>query len=438
MATARKRLLLSAALISVIALVGCGPAAAVRHAENGNFPALKQELDSAAAKGDLDDRTVRNVARAVLEHDLARFDGDQGVRRLEALAACAKPLEASLKSLAKGQGDLAATAAWLLVDGDLVERDAFTDDHRDDKNPRFRAVATRGLIDSSEAALRATRASDDDEYVRRAAINAAGEAGCASDFPLLLEATRRDPVTIIRVDAVRALARIAPRLAEGSPRADLVDRLSDLWNGGDEALRGAIARAYAVPELFSAGGRHQLDAVLGRAEGHEAVEAASAMMGAGVNNGAVALARLAKEGDPAVRAHALRLLDPSRPDHAEVLLATVNAKDGARDAAARVAAAAALLQAKAHRSKALDALVAMMAAEDKTGTDAAIALAEAGDARAKPRLVKDLATPSSLRFRVASALVRLGQPGEVRPLLASTEIDVRDGAACAVLSTPKR
>jgi len=435
MATARKHLLLSVALI---ALLGCGRAAVVRHAENGNFPALKQELDTAAAKGDLDDGTVRDVARAVLAHDLARFDGDNGVHRLEALSTCAKAIESPLKKAAKGTDDIAATAAFLLVDSGIVEADAFTDDHRDDKNPRWRAVATRGLVDSSEAALRATRASDDDEHVRRAAINAAGDAGCASDFPLLLETTRRDPIMIIRVDAVRALARIAPRLAEGSPRAELVDRLRDLWQGGDEALRGAIARAYAVPELFEVGGRHHLDEALGKSEGHEAVDAASALMGASVNNGALALARLAKQGDPAVRAHALRLLDPARPDHAEVLLATMNEKGGAPDDTAKVVAATALLRAPAHRAKAADALHAMMANPDKTGTDAAIALAEDGDARAKPRLVKDLATPSSLRFRVASALVRLGHPGEVRPLLASPDVDVRDGAACAVLSTPKR
>jgi len=434
MALARKRLLLSVALV---ALVSCGRAAVVRHAENGNFPPLEKELNDAAAKGDLDDKTVRDVSRAILEHDLARLDGDKGIERLEALSTCAKSIEGPLKKTAKGEGDIAAVAAFILVDAGIVDSDAFSDDHKDDKNPRWRAVATRGLVDSSEAAIRATRASDDDQHVRRAAINAAGDAGCASDFPLLLEATRRDPIAIVRVDAVRALAKIAPRLAEGSPRADLVDRFGDLWKGGDESLRGAIARAYAVPELFGAGGRSALDAILGHAEGHDAVEAASAMMGAGVANGGLALTRLAKEGDPAVRAHALRLLDPSRPDHAEVLLATMNQKDGAPDETAKIVAASALLRTKDHRQKALDALNAMMANQDKTGTDAAIALAEAGDARAKPRLVKDLATPSSLRFRVASALVRLGQPGEVRPLLASTDVDVRDGAACAVLSTPR-
>jgi hypothetical protein len=437
MASARKRLLLSVAIVALLGSVGCGRAAVVRQAENGNFPALKTELDAAAQKGDLDDSTVRDVARALLTHDLARFDGDRGVDRVERLSTCAKAIEGPLHKAAKGPGDVAAAAAWLLVDSGSVELDAFTDDHRDDKNARWRAVATRGLIDSSEAQLRVARASDDDQYVRRAAIAAAGDAGCASDFPLLLEATRRDPIMINRVDAVRALAKIAPHLSTGSPRADLVDRFRDLWTSGDEALRGAIARAYAVPVLFEIGGRHELDELLGKAEGHEAVDAASALMGAGVNNGALALVRLAKEGDPAVRAHALRLLDPNRPEHAEVLLATMNAKEGAPDDTAKVVAATSLLQAKAHRAKAADALNAMSAKPDRTGTDAAIALAEAGDARAKPRLVKDLTTPSALRFRVASALVRLGQPGEVRPLLASEDVDVRDGAACAVLSTPK-
>jgi hypothetical protein len=115
----------------------------------------------------------------------------------------------------------------------------------------------------------------------------------------------------------------------------------------------------------------------------------------------------------------------------------MNQKDGPPDEAAKIVAASALVRTKEHKSKALDFLNGMMASPDKTGTDAAIALAEAGDARGKARLVKDLATPSSLRFRVASALVRLGQSGEVRPLLASEDVDVRDGAACAILSTPR-
>ncbi len=434
MVPVRKRLLCS--VVMIVAL-GCGRAPAVRHAHNGDFPALKKELDDRAAKNDLDDGDIRAVSRAILEHDLQRFAGDEGVRRLLALTTCAKPISSALESTAKGDDDIAATAAWVLVDSGVADPDAFTDAHRDDKRPRWRAVATRGLFDSGEAALRAERAIDDDEHVRRAAVAAAGDAGCASDFPLLLEAARRDPIAIVQVDAVRALAKIAPKLDEGSPRADLVDRFNDLWSGGDEAMRGAIARALAVPVLFDAGGRQLLDRVLGRDEGHATVDAASAMMGAGGQNGALMLARLANEHDPAVRAHAIRLLDARRPEHAEVLLGILASKSPADDPSVKVVAAEALLHAPTHTPKAIEALLGLMARPDKVGTDAAVALAGAGDARAKPRLIADLSTPSSLRFRVASALVRLGAPGEVRPLLASTDIDVRDGAACAVLSTPK-
>jgi hypothetical protein len=437
MVPVRKRLFRMASVVVMLAALGCGRAPAVRHAHNGDFPALKKELDERASKNDLDDGDVRAVSRAILEHDLQRFSGEEGVKRLLALTTCAKPIESALGSKAKGDDDIAATAAWVLVDSGVSDPDAFTDAHRDDKRPIWRAVATRGLFDASEATLRAERALDDDERVRRAAMAAAGDAGCASDFPLLLEAARRDPIAIVRVDAVRALGKIAVKLDEGSPRADLVDRLNDLWSGGDEAMRGAVARALAVPVLFDAGGRQALDRALGREEGHATIDAASAMMGAGGENGALALARLAHENDPAVRAHAIRLLDPRRPAHAEVLVATLDSKSPADDPSVKVVAAEALLASPVHNKKATEVLVALMARPDRVGTDAAIALANAHDARAKPRLIADLATPSSLRFRVASALTRLGQPGEVRPLLASTEIDVRDGAACAVLSTAK-
>jgi HEAT repeat protein len=91
-----------------------------------------------------------------------------------------------------------------------------------------------------------------------------------------------------------------------------------------------------------------------------------------------------------------------------------------------------------HRQKAIDVLVTLLSRKDKVGTDAAIALANEGDPRALPRLIEDLKTPSSLRFRVVSGLVRLGKTGETRSLVSSSDLDVRDSAACALLSTPPR
>ncbi|MBI2388260.1 MAG: hypothetical protein HYV09_01475 [Deltaproteobacteria bacterium] len=440
MASARKRLVLGLLVwVASSSLAACGRAPAVRYAHNGDFPALARELDGRAKSGDLDDADVRDVARAVLEHDLQRFSGDEGVNRTLALSACAKPMTSALEKTAKGDDDVAAAAAWVLVDSGALAVDTFSDAHKDDPRPRWRAAATRGLIDAGEGALRTARAADDDQWVRLAAVEAAGDAGCATDFPLLLESARKDPMPIVRVDAVRGLAKIAPRLDGPSPRAELVERIAELWADGDDAMRGAVARAWGSPTLFSAGGRQRLESALGKEEGHATIEAASAMMMAGASDGALVLSKMAKTGDPAVRAHALRLLDPARPDHAEVLLEAMAApKEGAPDDAnARVVAATALLHATAHRAKAVEVLVALMARQDRIGTEAAIALAEIKDERARPRLVSDLATPSFLRFRAASGLVRLGHPEEVRSLLASTDLDVRDGAACSVLATPK-
>jgi len=440
MASARKRLVLGMFLLFLSASgSACGRTPAVRYADNGDFPALGKELDARAKGGDLDDGAVRDVAKAVLEHDLARFSGDEGVRRTLALGACAKPIAPALKSTAQGEGDVAASAAWVLVDSGAIAVDAFTDAHKDDAHPLWRAVATRGLVDASEGALRTARAMDGDQHVRLAAVEAAGDAGCATDFPLLLESARKDPLLIVRVDAVRSLARIASRLDGAGPRSELVDRLADLWIPGDDALRGAIARAFSVPVLFDAGGRQQLSNALGREEGHATVDAASAMLVAGASDGALVLAKLAKHGDDAVRAHALRLLDPALPTHAEVLVATMaEPKAGAPDDAnARVIAATALLRAPAHRAKAIEVLVDLMKRADRIGTEAAVALAEAKDDRARVRLVADLATPSALRFRAASALVRLGHPEETRVLLASADLDVRDGAACSVLASSR-
>jgi HEAT repeat protein len=378
---------------------------------------------------------MREVAKAVLEHDLSRMDGDRGVDRVLALEVCAAPIEGALRDRAKGDDDIAAASAWLLVSAGLEDKSAYTDAHRDDPRPLFRAVAARGLVGKKEAKLRASRAIDEDQWVRRAAVLAAGDAGCATDFPILLDSARHDPSAIVRVDAIRSLAKIAPRLAGAEPRADLSDRLFDLWEGGDDALRGAITRAWVSDELYLAGGRQHLQTVLGRSEGHATVEAAAMSMRVG-GDGAVILAREAMDADPEVRAHALRLLDLERPSHLKVLQDIE--KNGDDDASLRVIASARLATIPEHRQKAIDVLVSLLSRKDKVGTDAAIALANEGDVRALPRLVEDLKTPSSLRFRVVSGLVRLGKTGEARSLVSSSDIDVRDSAACTLLSTPPR
>ena len=439
------------ALVALVVLAGCGADPAVRAAARGDLPALHQQLDQRAADGKLDEGTVRDVARAVLEHDVARYEGSEGARRVEALGGCASPLKGSLRRLSEGDDDAAASAAMLLLETDAVDVDAWADARRDDPNPRWRAVATRGSIGPGDAALRAARAHDDDRRVRRAAIDAAGMAGCASDFPLLLEAARHDPETITRVDAVRMLARASVRLEGDALRAELVDRLHDLWAAGDEPLRGAIARAWAAPALVSLGGARDLQAIVtgvdAAGEGHVAVEAAAALMSTGSVDGEARLVTLAEHGDAAVRAHALRLLDPTRPAHLDALHAAMQPAAQGPDASdAREVAAESV--ARLPRSiadglprpggvdvhaEALATLSALAALPDRTGTDAAIALAELGDDSVRARLVGELGTRSPLRARAAGALTRLGHAGDARALLWADDLDVRDAAACALL-----
>jgi hypothetical protein len=421
------------------ATVACGSSPAVRHASMGDLGALKGDLDESAAKGKLDDKEMREVSRAVLGHDLSRYTGEEGIRRMAALGACAAPLKSSLASVAKGDDEIAAAAAALMVDASLVSVDAFTDAHKDDTHALWRAVATRGLVDRREWKLRTTRSRDDDQYVRRAAVDAAGDAGCENDFSLLLEAARKDPVVIVRVDAVRSLAKIAHRLEADPLRADLVDRLRDLWTGGDDALRGALARAYGEPSLFGAGGRLELETLVGHSEGHPAIEAASTLMGAGVVGGELALERLAANGEPAIRLHALRLLDPTRARHEEILKKTMGPpeKGAFDDVAARELAAEVLLRSPSNREGALAALKALLSRPDRVGAEAAIALGNAFVVEARERLILELKTPGSIRFRAAGALARMGHADDARSLLVDPDLDVRDGAACAVLASPR-
>jgi hypothetical protein len=444
------------AILTLPIVSACGTDPAVRAASRGDLPALQHELDAEASNGKLDDGTVRAVSRALLEHDLERVSGPEGVKRVEALAMCAAPMKSKLEGLASGGDEVAAAAAWVLVDSDLAPIDAYVGGHEEDQIALWRAIATRGMIDQSEATLRAGRSKSDDKYVRRAAIEAAGDAGCASDFPLLLEAARHDPETINRIVAVRMLARIADRLETDALRADLVDRLTDLWKGGDDPLRGAIARAWAAPALLNAGGLRELQAVALNTktteEGHVAVETAAALMMAGQADGELRLTQLATNSDASVKSHALRLLDPARPAHLDALMAAILPKKGApEDTVAREVAAEriarfpesiALPTAQTGlkvdpRAEAKNALMQLSASKDRVGTDAAIALADLGVDAMRPRLLEELKTASPMRVRAASALVRLGHPEDVRSLLSAPDLDLRDSVACAVLGTAK-
>ena len=439
------------ALLSVCA-IGCGGDPALRAARNGDLVAMGHALDEQASAGKLDAAEARAVSKELLQHDLARYSGDEGVRRVGALTSCAPQLRDSLRTLAEGSDDLAAAAARLLVDSNAVAVDAFADSHRDDASPAWRAVATRGLVDGSEAALRAVRARDDDQGVRRAAIDAASECGCAGDFPLLLDAARHDPVAIVRIDAIRGLSSISDRLDGDGVRAELVDRLADLWKGGEESVRGAVARALTAPSLVEAGGRGQLESIASSDEGHAGVEAAAALMSIGGGDGEQRLAHLALIGDAGVRSHALRLLDPMRASHLETLhRAMAKPKQGGDDdALAREIAAesiASLPEERAAklakvdgvdvRQEAIAALRELLSRTDRIGTEAALALARLGDDSVHARLVAELATKSPMRPRIAAALLRLGHPEDLRGALADGDVDARDGVACAVLGAPR-
>ncbi|GAC1352309.1 MAG: hypothetical protein NVSMB1_13910 [Polyangiales bacterium] len=430
--------------LTMLTMVGCSAGSLMRHASTGDFASLKIDLDAYAKRGNLDEGSLRDVARAILEHDLRRYSGDRGPSRVSALAACAGPLRATLRAMADSPTEdnaVASAAAQVLVDANLLNIDAFTAAHRDDPHEGWRAVATRGLIDAKEGELRSRRAQDDDRAVRRAAVGAAGDAGCASDFPLLLTSARKDPEVMVRVDAVRALSRLAERLQGDAPRADLVDRLNDLFASGDDPLRFAVSRAWGSKFLYPYGGQARLEDAVRKLDGHVAIEAASALMNAGSVEGELSLDKLARNGEPAVRAHALRILDPARPRHLDALDHAVESGanfGGQHDVSAREIAAEALLRAPTRSARAIAALKALATRVDAVGIDAAIALANASIEPPGDRLQVALRASSTARFRAATALVRIGRAADLREFMVSDDLDVRAFAACAILSVPRR
>ena len=115
-------------------------------------------------------------------------------------------------------------------------------------------MVVRGLVRDVDRDARRRALLDADPLVRREAARAAQTARDEADLDALSEAARLDPEPIVRTEAVRAMAG----LGGGGAAEAIVERLRDLWRGGDDGVREDIARAWSRSPLWEAGGRPAL------------------------------------------------------------------------------------------------------------------------------------------------------------------------------------
>jgi hypothetical protein len=407
----------------------------MRAAESGDMAALRAELGAREKAGDLSNGEAAKVARVVAEREIRGAKGADAKKRVREARACTGELDGVLSERTKTHDEAGAEAAMALYEdgrlGKSTAREWVTD-----PDDAWRAVGVRTLVRDEDAAARRKAFTDPGPRSRRAAMRAAGEVTDAREFDALVEAVRVDPEPMVRTEALRALVKLDDKAPV------LVNKLRDLWQVGDDALREDIAVAWALPKIYAAGGKEALAVLVAGGLGPGAIAGAGAVLRAPhadkeLKASATALlARTLENATHRDRVHALSIANLDDP----TMLAAVEkaAGDDEVDKTLRVAALGRLAQTKGKRDAAVAKLEALAASkqddDDALASRARMALAHAGDLKVQAWLEKDLAaTEPHARLEAADALAALGRSARGAPLLADADASVRTRAACTLM-----
>lgn len=439
-----KRPYRSVAWALALVLVACGHPA-LRAAEQGDRARLASEIAGPHARGEISNGDAACLARAVAKREIATTTDASAEVRLRELAPCAPELSDLFDDLVSRHDALGGEAALVLQDLGAVS-DADARRFQSDADPRWRAVAARAFVRSEDQKARRDAILDPDPRVRANALRASAEAGDASDLDLVLETARRDPDPMARAEAVRAVSALAKGIERPERIADLTNRLRDLWNAGDDAVRSSVAVAWALSPVFEGGGRDALWTAIAEGKGAGSLAAAGAAIGSGHGDDALVAAasalvvRTLREGSTSdrVRAAVVARLTGDELD----ALRKASADD---DAGVRIVALGRLLASSPDRAAATAGLEAMAGQGTKgaptadratlvLASRAQFLLAQAGDLRIQAWIEEGLAAPEPFRrLEAASALAALGRSGRAAPLLADADPRVRTLAACTMI-----
>lgn len=422
------------------------------------MPRLRGLIQDRHKEGSLDNDDAAKIARAVAERELATAKReDEAIQRLRETRACTPELGDALADRMKAKDGAGAEAALaLLEDKRLSQSDAR--ELADDKDDRWRAVASRAFVRDDDRAARQKAILDPSPRVRRGAIRAAGDAKDLADLDILVETARVDPEPMLRNEALRATSAILRAAGDSAkPRAaDLAMRLRDLWTTGDDALREDVAVAWALEPVFSNGGRDALRTMIAADRGPGAIAGAGVVLRTAPEDKELAgaaralLTRTLDEGGRRDRLHAIFTTPLSAPADGPMLEAMRKAAKG-EDLEVKVAAHGRLLESKADKEASTKALEAIAGQGVRNGPPLADArllphvvrarhvLASSGDLRVQAWIEEDLASPDPTRkLGAAQALAALGRAGRAAPLLADPDPAVRTRAACTMIVAARR
>lgn len=438
---------------------GCA-SSAVRHAERGDIPALRAEIDRQHRVGALTNGEARDIAKALLERDVSGLVDGRDDAKVRELRACAQDLDSALEKRENKHDGLGAEIARVRVEEGLFEP-SDTRRYRDDPSPAYRAIAQRGLTAADDAEARIQALLLREVVARQMASLAAGDGATLGELDALFEAARLDPDDGVRHLALRAAVDAVARRkkdvfsglvdsADEDERRSLrlartaLDRLRDAWTTGKSALRDDVASGLATSPFYELGGRDALRARLG--EGSDRLTVASAILRMPTsrdttedtflreNAARVALSAL-RDGSSLERAFAVVLVRPEGEALEEL-------RKASRDPDPEVAlpALGKLLRVPSDAERARVELVRAAGQKDDV-TRAPRARGILAGFRYLPVQLwleeQSRRRELGLRLRAAAGLAALGRVARAAPLLADDDPSLRARAACLVLAATR-
>jgi hypothetical protein len=444
-----KRLFRSLALPFVLALAtfasGCA-SPAVRYAERGDIVALRAEIAKEHAKGSLSNGEARDIAKALVDRDVAALagDADKAKSAIPELRACAKDVASALENRVDKHDAMAAAIAKLLVEEGIFSP-GDTKRFRDDPDPAFRSLSARRLTSSSDEEARKEALLAREVTTRQMAALASGDGAVLGELDALFEVARLDPDAEVRHLALRAavdaVARNKSDVLDGltsSPNEDerralsaakvALDRLRDAWTTGTKGLREALRAR------LGEGGPDRLvlvSAILRM--GSSRTEAEDTFLRE--NAARVAVSAL-REGSTLERSFAVILV---RPEGQGLEALQKASRDADQDVV--LSAMGKLLNVPSEANRARFELVRFAGRKDDLvhAPRARGILAGARYLPVQVWLEEQAAQKAAvgLRLRAVAGLAALGRVARAAPLLADEDPHVRARAACLVLAATR-
>lgn len=417
-------------LLALLASACGGRNGAVRAAEQNDERALRSELLRARAEGRLNQSVAQSVARALLEGELERSRGPDGVALVETLPPCADELRGSLEDRSRTHDDVGGAALLMLVE--LGREQGRARAHEDDPVPSFRSAWARSLTGEANAERRLSLYADPDQRVRRAALDAAFGSASPDELLALNETARLDPDPLCRSKALRLIGTVR----DPKSLAILLDR----YASAPERERLSVLEGIREQANLNRDAQDELFAIAVSATGLVRLSAALLLLAStweppldegrkeALQN---SLFEFARSGSPAEQVLAFQSLTPNTQETRELLEAGASSKN--EEVRGR---ALELLLNDARSAKKAETELLTLAAEDSTsGRAARSALAERGKSQVLPFLLKDTArADAEVRLQAAHALLALGRWDHAGLQLADRDQKAQLRLACTMLA----